>query len=59
MRVKPMTPEQREHFLTYQRQYSKSRRLEKNQSEADRKTEARRKIAAAILVAEMTQGSNG
>ena len=59
MRVNPMTPEQRERFLSYQREYSKTRRLEKKQSEADRKIEARRRIAAAIILAEMAQESNG
>ena len=59
MRVNPMTPEQRERFLSYQREYSKTRRLEKKQSEADKKIEARRRIAAAILLAEMAQESNG
>ena len=59
MRVNPMTPEQRERFLSYQREYSKTRRLEKKQSEADKKIEARRRIAAAIILAEMAQESNG
>ena len=59
MRVNPMTPEQRERFLSYQREYSKTRRLEKKQSETDKKIEARRRIAAAIILAEMAQESNG
>jgi hypothetical protein len=59
MRVNPMTPEQRERFLSYQREYSRTRRLEKKQSEADKKIEARRRIAAAIILAEMAQESNG
>jgi hypothetical protein len=59
MRVNKMTPDQRERFLSYQREYSKTRRLEKKQSETDKKIEARRRIAAAILLAEMAQESNG
>jgi hypothetical protein len=59
MRVNPMTSEQRERFLSYQREYSKTRRLEKKQSETDKKIEARRRIAAAIILAEMAQESNG
>jgi hypothetical protein len=59
MRVNEMTPEQRERFLSYQREYSKTRRLEKKQSETDKKIEARRRIAAAIILAEMAQESNG
>ena len=59
MRVKPMTPEQRERHLEYQREYSRVRRAAKSQSVAEKKLEARRRIAAAILLAEMAQESNG
>jgi len=55
MRVKPMTPEQRERHLEYQREYSRVRRAAKSQSVAEKKLEARRRIAAAILIAEMNQ----
>lgn len=55
MRKNPMTPEQRERFLAYQREYSRTKRKERIEAEEARTLGARRKIAAAILAYEMLQ----
>ena len=57
MRVNPRTPEERESYLAYQRQYSQIRR-QKIKEIKDKKLEVRRRIAVAIILAEM-QESNG
>jgi hypothetical protein len=57
MRVNPRTPEEREHYLAYQRQYHRVRRQREEEAKA-KKLEDRRRIAAAIILAEM-QESNG
>lgn len=55
MRKNPMTPEQRERQLAYQREYSRTKRKERAEAEEARTLGARRKIAAAILAYEMLQ----
>jgi len=57
MRVNPRTPEERERYLAYQRQYHRVRRQREEEAKA-KKLEDRRRIAAAIILAEM-QESNG
>jgi hypothetical protein len=57
MRVNPRTPEEREKYLAYQRQYHRIRRQREEDNKAKR-LETRRRIAAAIIMAEM-QESNG
>jgi len=57
MRVNPRTPEERERYLAYQRQYYRVQRQRAEEAKA-KKLEARRRIAAAIIMAEM-QESNG
>ena len=58
MRKNPMTPEQRERFLAYQREYSRTKRKERIEAEEARTLGARLKIAAAILAYEMMQEQN-
>jgi hypothetical protein len=55
MRKNPMTPEQRERQLAYQREYSRTKRKERAEADQARTVENRRKIAAAILAYEILQ----
>lgn len=54
MRVKEQTTEQREQHLQYQREYGRKKRQALAEEQANRKANATRRIAAAILVAEAT-----